>query len=164
MYVYALCCYNSSKHVLYWGNHGNRHVTSIDSQIRWMYTVAFKGSLPHYPLHGGIKSYRLQRTSTWFILCVKLHKTSPSFMLGSSLQGFGVEGHNCGHLRSYKWYTFGPCQVVYRYSSITCSCCSCFLLYRIVNSELSHFKSALSSLENTTAFGSTLFDVWTVNR
>ena len=36
--------------------------------------------------------------------------------------------------------------------------------FRIVNSELTHFKGALSSLENITAFGGTLFDVWTVNR
>jgi len=43
-------------------------------------------------------------------------------------------------------------------------CVSCIHVNRIVNSELTHFKGALSSLENITAFGSTLFDVWTVNR
>ena len=44
------------------------------------------------------------------------------------------------------------------------SICVHFDLFRIVNSELTHFKGALSSLENITAFGGTLFDVWTVNR
>jgi len=36
-----------------------------------------------------------------------------------------------------------------------------FYVYRIVNSELSHFKGSLSSLEDVKAFGSSLFDVWT---
>ena len=58
-------------------------------------------------------------------------------------------------LRLPRWSSHPPCL------SITSPL---FFDYRIVNSELSHFKSALSSLENTTAFGSTLFDVWTVNR
>ena len=44
------------------------------------------------------------------------------------------------------------------------SICVHFDRFRIVNSELTHFKGALSSLENITAFGGTLFDVWTVNR
>lgn len=34
----------------------------------------------------------------------------------------------------------------------------------IVNSELQHFKTALSSLGNITAFGNSLFDVWSINR
>ncbi len=38
------------------------------------------------------------------------------------------------------------------------------LFYRIVNSELTHFKGALSTLENINDFGSALFDVWIVNR
>lgn len=32
---------------------------------------------------------------------------------------------------------------------------------RIVNSELHHCEGALSSLDNISAFGSSLFDVWT---
>ena len=39
-----------------------------------------------------------------------------------------------------------------------------FFLFRIVNSELTYFKGALQSLESVDAFGSSLFDVWTVNR
>lgn len=38
------------------------------------------------------------------------------------------------------------------------------LLCRIVNSELTYFMGALGSLENISAFRSSLFDVWTVNR
>eukprot|EP00731_Ephydatia_muelleri_P027820 Em0019g693a len=34
----------------------------------------------------------------------------------------------------------------------------------IVNSELQHFKTALSSLGNVTAFGNSLFDIWSTNR
>ena len=37
----------------------------------------------------------------------------------------------------------------------------CVFPFRIVNSELSHFKGSLSSLEDVRAFGSSLFDVWT---
>lgn len=37
----------------------------------------------------------------------------------------------------------------------------CFDQCRIVNSELHHCEGALSSLDNTSAFGSSLFDVWT---
>ncbi len=44
------------------------------------------------------------------------------------------------------------------YSDLSYSYC------RIVNSELSHFKGSLSSLEDVNAFGSSLFDVWTGHR
>lgn len=85
------------------------------------------------------------------------------YQVGFIITRFGVEGHSCAPLRSYKQYTFGLVNCVrihvdYMHSILL------FLVHSIVNSELSHFKSALSSLENTTAFGSTLFDVWTVNR
>ena len=39
-----------------------------------------------------------------------------------------------------------------------------FFFCRIVNSELMHFRGTLKSLENVTAFGDSLFDVWAVWR
>ena len=39
-----------------------------------------------------------------------------------------------------------------------------FYLSRIVNSELTHMKGSVGSLDHITAFGSSLFDIWSVNR
>lgn len=39
-----------------------------------------------------------------------------------------------------------------------------FFLCRIVNSELTHLKGAINSLDGLKDFGNSLFDIWTPNR